>query len=147
MKLKDLESYSSITIQCHDNPDADALASGYGIYCYFKKLGKKTKLVYSGRNQIRKANLKLMIDKLHIPIEHLKQPEPKKAELLITVDCQYGAGNVSKLPAKAVAVIDHHQQEIELAGIAFHRIELVGRELLDVSMGAAAGGRLFGRTG
>ena len=32
--------------------------------------------------------------------------------LLITVDCQYGAGNVTRLEAENVAIIDHHQQEI-----------------------------------
>ena len=27
MRLRDLEKYNPITIQCHDNPDADAIAS------------------------------------------------------------------------------------------------------------------------
>ena len=34
MKLAELEKYNPITIQCHDNPDADALASGFGLYSY-----------------------------------------------------------------------------------------------------------------
>ncbi len=33
--------------------------------------------------------------------------------LLVTTDCQYGAGNVTKFPAKYVAIIDHHQEEIK----------------------------------
>lgn len=32
MKLKELLHYDNIVIQCHDNPDADAIASGYGLY-------------------------------------------------------------------------------------------------------------------
>ena len=28
MKLRDLLVFNNITIQCHDNPDADAIASG-----------------------------------------------------------------------------------------------------------------------
>lgn len=40
MTLQELERFQLITIQCHDNPDADALASGYGLYCYFKEQGK-----------------------------------------------------------------------------------------------------------
>ena len=32
MKLSDLAAYNPITVQCHDNPDADALASGYALY-------------------------------------------------------------------------------------------------------------------
>ena len=30
MKLRELLNYNRIVIQCHDNPDADAIASGYG---------------------------------------------------------------------------------------------------------------------
>ena len=35
MRLKELLQFDEIIIQCHDNPDADAIASGYGLYCYF----------------------------------------------------------------------------------------------------------------
>lgn len=111
MKLKDLESYRDITIQCHDNPDADAIASGFALYAYFQSIGKQVRLVYAGRNRIRKSNLLLMVDKLNIPITHVEE-EAKAAELLLTVDCQYGAGNVTRLPAQEVAIIDHHQTEI-----------------------------------
>ena len=33
MMLDELLGYDRITIQCHDNPDADAIASGFGLYC------------------------------------------------------------------------------------------------------------------
>lgn len=116
MKLRELEQYNPITIQCHDNPDADALASGYGLYCYFKSRGKQVSLIYSGRNEISKSNLKLMVDELHIPVCFRKADAGENLRvdgLLITVDCQYGAGNVSKIEADYIAVIDHHQIEIE----------------------------------
>lgn len=112
MKLSDLEVYDQITIQCHDNPDADALASGYGLYCYFSSKGKSVQLIYSGRAPIQKANLTLMIDRLHLPITYLA-PFPGQPlqvlGLLITVDCQYGEGNVTPIEAEDVAIIDHHQ--------------------------------------
>lgn len=112
MKLSDLEIYDQITIQCHDNPDADALASGYGLYCYFSSKGKSVQLIYSGRAPIQKANLTLMIDRLHLPITYLA-PFPGQPlqvpGLLITVDCQYGEGNVTPIEAEDVAIIDHHQ--------------------------------------
>lgn len=124
MKLSDLEKYGRITIQCHDNPDADALASGYGLYCYFQSRGKDVHLVYSGRTQIQKSNLRLMVEKLKLPVEYV-QPRnqgPASVEgLLITVDCQYGAGNVTGLTADHIAIIDHHQVEtknIELSVIS-----------------------------
>ena len=37
MKLNDLLKFNDIVIQCHDNPDADALASGYALYWYLTK--------------------------------------------------------------------------------------------------------------
>lgn len=112
MKLSDLEIYDQITIQCHDNPDADALASGYGLYCYFSSKGKSVQLIYSGRAPIQKANLTLMIDRLHLPITYLAPfpGQPLQVQgLLITVDCQYGEGNVTPIEAEDVAIIDHHQ--------------------------------------
>ena len=124
MRLEELLQYDIITIQCHDNPDADAIASGFALYAYFQSQGKQVRLVYAGRNRIQKPNLLLMVEKLHIPIEYVETEaqgtQPVKAaeigagvpELLITVDCQYGAGNVTRLPASDVAIIDHHQTEI-----------------------------------
>ncbi len=115
MRLTDLEEYDPITIQCHDNPDADALGAGYGLYCYFKSKGRQVRLIYSGPNQIQKSNLKLMIEELKLPVEYVAPAEcaQKIDGLLITVDCQYGAGNVTRFEADTVAIIDHHQQEIE----------------------------------
>lgn len=116
MNLACLCNYNQITIQCHDNPDADALASGYGLYCYFQKKGIPCRMVYSGRYEIQKSNLRLMVENLHIPIEYIRVDRDESVEvegLLITVDCQYGSGNVSGISAKEVAIIDHHQQENE----------------------------------
>lgn len=109
MLLSKFDQFNKISILCHDNPDADALASGYALYTYFKHLGKDVRLIYSGPYKIQKANLTKMIELLDIPIEYYDQ---RKVEgLLITVDCQYGGGNVSPLEADTIAIIDHHQQE------------------------------------
>ena len=124
MTLKDLERFHRITIQCHDNPDADALASGYGLYCYFRQKGKEVRLVYSGKNRIQKSNLCLMMEKLNLPVEYVEpgKPEPKHMEgLLLTVDCQYGAGNVTGLTGDEIAIIDHHQ--VENGGVEFSIIQ------------------------
>ena len=118
MKLSELLRFDSIIIQCHDNPDADALASGYGLYLYFKEKSANVRFIYSGYRQMTKSNLLLMTDKLEIPIEYVAPHETLiaddqlKSTLLITVDCQYGASNVSKFKAENVAIIDHHKQEI-----------------------------------
>ncbi|MGN0687382.1 MAG: bifunctional oligoribonuclease/PAP phosphatase NrnA [Oscillospiraceae bacterium] len=106
MTLKDLNGYDQIVIQIHDNPDADAVGSGYVLYRYFSSLGKDVRLVYGGRLEISKSNMKLMISELEIPIEHVTELLPP--QLLLTVDCQYGEGNVQRFAAQNVAIIDHH---------------------------------------
>lgn len=110
MRLRELLEYNQIIVQCHDNPDADAIASGYALYLYLKEHGKEVRLIYSGRNVIRKSNLVTMVKELAIPIDHVRNTEKESpAELLVTVDCQYGEGNVTLYPAQTVAVIDHHR--------------------------------------
>lgn len=110
MTLASLLKFDDIVVQCHDNPDADTIASGYALYQYFKNNSKNVRLIYSGRFQITKPNLLEMVESLSIPLEFVDALEDKG--LLITVDCQYGAGNVQKFPARHIAIIDHHQQEI-----------------------------------
>ena len=107
LSLSDLTKYSDIVIQCHDNPDADALASGHAIIWYLKRKGIPARFIYGGRNQISKSNLVLMINRLGIKAEHVRRLD--RPELLVTVDCQYGESNVTKFDADHVAVIDHHQ--------------------------------------
>ncbi len=113
MKLHDLLQFNAIVIQCHDNPDADAIASGYGLYTYFKSQGKDVRFIYRGRNKIRKSNLRIMLKELSIPIEYVPDFN-LNPELLITVDCQYGQRNVTETKAENVAIIDHHQKTVEL---------------------------------
>lgn len=106
-RFSNLCKYHDIVVQCHDIPDADAIGTGYTIYKYCKKIGKKVKLVYSGHSKITKDNLKLMIELLEIPIEYVDKDFVCE-ELLITADCQYGEGNVTKLATNKIGIIDHH---------------------------------------
>lgn len=106
-ELNELLVFDDIVIQCHDNPDADALASGYALFEYLKKMGKEPRLIYGGKRSIAKSNLLLMKEVLEIPILHVEELEAP--ELLVTVDCQYGERNVQKFEAKNIAVIDHHK--------------------------------------
>lgn len=113
--LKKLLQYNPITIQCHDNPDADALASGYALYRFFEKNGKDVSFIYSGFNKIQKSNLVLMQQELQIPIKYYEKEQQGTyfPGLLLTVDCQYGAGNVTKFLADEYAIIDHHRIECD----------------------------------
>ncbi len=120
MLLKDLLEYNKIMIQCHDNPDPDALASAFGLYRYFINNGKDVSIIYSGPYRIRKSNLLLMINELNIPVSYHPAGSEKIEGLLITVDCQYGQGNVTKLEADGLAVVDHHNGITDLALSEIH---------------------------
>lgn len=122
MRLSELLTYENIVIQCHDNPDADTIACGYGVYLYLKSKGKNPRLIYGGQNVIRKTNLVMLIKDLDIPIEHVHRL--KKPELLVMVDCQYRGGNSAVFEAEHIAVIDHHRVSTELPPLSEVRSNL-----------------------
>ncbi len=113
MLLSELAKYQDIVIQCHDNPDADALASGFAIYEFLKSKGKESTFIYRGNHPVKKSNLNIMIEELGIPVEYAPDFD-RSPQLLITCDCQYGQRNVTKTDARNIAVIDHHQITVEL---------------------------------
>ncbi|MGL5438111.1 MAG: DHH family phosphoesterase [Lachnospiraceae bacterium] len=125
--LNQLREYRQIVIQCHDNPDADAIGSAFALFRYFTGQGISCRIVYGGRI-VSKSNLVVFIEELKIPLEHINNMTEEMGEtlarkdvLLLTVDCQHGAGNVTRLPGINIAVIDHHNKETDLAH--YERIE------------------------
>ncbi len=55
-----------------------------------------------------------MVEKLNIPVEYVEEGTLRLTdELLLTVDSQYGAGNITKIPAEHIGIIDHHQMEAQ----------------------------------
>ncbi len=137
MVLTNLDKYSQIVIQVHDNPDADAVGSGYAIYRYFLSKGKDVRLIYGGKYIMGKSNMLLLVQELDIPLEYVQELEAP--ELLITVDCQYGQGNVQRFPAQNVAMIDHHSTGKESDGMAEIRSHLVSCATVCYSLLKATG--------
>ncbi|MBQ1339498.1 MAG: DHH family phosphoesterase, partial [Ruminococcus sp.] len=109
--LKHLLHYDDIVIQVHHNPDADAIASGFSLCRYLEKNGKKPRFIYAGEREISKPNMLIMLNKLGIQVSHVKSLNENGTlpQLLITVDCFYGEGNVGSFAAENVIVIDHHR--------------------------------------
>ncbi|MCL1889124.1 MAG: DHH family phosphoesterase [Desulfovibrionaceae bacterium] len=110
MDLALLLDYDHIAIQCHDSPDADTIAAGFGLYSYCLAHGKEATLFYGGRLPVSKPNLLRMLALFGIPLEHHPQ-EKSWPGLLVIVDGQHGAGNVLPMRGREIAVIDHHVQE------------------------------------
>jgi len=111
MKLSELTAYKNIVLQVHNIPDADAVSCAYVLQKYFERFNRSAKIIYSGGIKITKPSLLMFIESLEAEVEFVSEIPP--ADLLITVDCQYGAGNVEKFPCKKFAVIDHHISEIQ----------------------------------
>jgi len=115
--LTKLLIYDHVVIQCHDDPDPDAIATAFALYKFLTIHKKNVQIVYSGISEIRKTNLLLMIVELNIPLKFIKRDEDpaifegRGKNILVTVDCQYGAGNVKKLVTNEFATIDHHVKE------------------------------------
>ena len=107
--LSSLKHSGSITIQCHDDPDADAIASAFAVYSYLASIDKPARIIYAGRFPVTRPALLEMVHKLAIPIEFVK--DAPDTETLVVVDGQYGADNVTLLSALTVIVIDHHKEE------------------------------------
>lgn len=121
MKLKELLAYHDIVIQCHDKPDADTIASGFALLKYLEKMGKSPRLVYAGPQKAIRGSLQQMIQKFEIPLTYLEKTE-EEAELLVTVDCRAGERNVSAIPCRNLAVIDHHTVKAEESLPLLHEI-------------------------
>lgn len=109
--LSKLLDYKKIYIQCHDNPDADTLASAFGVYRYLQSHGADVTIIYGGEQEIKKSATVMMVKECGIPIVHTHSIE--EDSFLLLVDCQYGATNVERFSAKHVAMIDHHVRTME----------------------------------
>jgi len=105
-RLSQLLDCEDITIQCHNIPDADSIASAFAIFTYLAAHGKKSRIIYSGNMEITKSNLLEMIIRLSIPIEYISKKTHMKT--LVMADCQYGERNVESFEADTIVVIDHH---------------------------------------
>lgn len=106
-----ISSFRKITIQCHNIPDADTLASAWGLSLYLQEQGNQVRIIYGGPAKVSKRNLKQLIKLCNIPLQYIgdgKDFAPDDDELLVVVDAQYTASNLVYIPAKHWAVIDHH---------------------------------------
>lgn len=98
--------YEKVCIQCHNSPDADALASAYGVYCYLTAHGVEADIVYGGLSEIKRFGLQYMMENCGIHARYCTSLEEQ--DMLLIVDAQRGEGNVDLFPAKHIAMIDHH---------------------------------------
>lgn len=116
MQLQELLSYQNIVVQCHNAPDADAIASAYAVYRYLQTNGKTARLIYGSPlgecNLIQKGNLRHMIKDLGLEnvLQHADALEDPP-DLLLYVDCHPGESNVRLFGPMAYPLRDLPKKE------------------------------------
>lgn len=108
--LKVLSEFENVVVVTHDNPDPDAIASGWGVHVLVReRLGRPVRLVAGGAI-IRAENLR-MLELLKPPIELVGTLETSRESAAVLVDCQPAGVNhlLTSSQLKPTAVLDHHQ--------------------------------------
>lgn len=111
-----IRSSTSFLIAGHINPEGDSIGSSLALALGLKKMGKKNITVIS-RDPVPGVLRFLPSAGL------IRQKPPRKAyDLLIIVDCNMmERTGFDTLPAKNVAIVDHHVLPASAAGSAFQK--------------------------
>jgi nanoRNase/pAp phosphatase (c-di-AMP/oligoRNAs hydrolase) len=107
--LEVLAGYEHVLVVMHDNPDPDAIASGWAILCLIEeKLGIRANLIAGGA--IVRAENRHMVDLLGAPVQLVLAIDVLEHTATVLVDCGLGAENqlLTRNGIEPVAVIDHH---------------------------------------
>ncbi|MEX0938902.1 MAG: DHH family phosphoesterase [Pirellulales bacterium] len=108
--LQALAGYRRFLVITHDNPDPDAIATGWAIHLLIQeRLGGNVRLI--GGGEIVRAENRHMVDLLEPPIELVRKIEVTTDTATILVDCAAGTTNhlLTREDKVPVVVIDHHQ--------------------------------------
>lgn len=107
--LETLAGYDQFLIVAHDNPDPDAIATGWGVYSLIQeKLDRPVRLI--GGGAIVRAENRHMLELLQPPMELVNEVSVPPNTATILVDCGIGTSNhlLTRAEIDPVAVIDHH---------------------------------------
>ena len=107
--LEALAGYERFLIIAHDNPDPDAIATGWGLHSLLQdRLGRPARLV--GGGAIVRAENRHMVELLRPPVELVDDVELDAGTATILVDCGIGTTNhlLTRAGVDPVAVVDHH---------------------------------------
>jgi nanoRNase/pAp phosphatase (c-di-AMP/oligoRNAs hydrolase) len=108
--LEALSNYARVTIVAHDNPDPDAIATGWALHTLLRACTDKPVQFVAGGAIMRAENMRL-VELLEPPIELVESLEPQDDTAYALVDCTPVAANhlLSDTDGAVIAVVDHHQ--------------------------------------
>jgi len=118
-----IRQYEKVLVVMHDNPDPDAIASGWGVEVLITETLNLPVRVVGGGAIVRAEN-KHLVELLCPPIELVDRVEPDPTAATILVDCGAEATNhlLTRLGIRPVAIIDHHRNGSALTDVAFKDI-------------------------
>ena len=104
-----IDGYDSALVVMHDNPDPDAIASGWGLEVLLSERLRIPVRVVGGGAIVRAEN-RHMVDLLNPSIELVDEIEVDDTTAAILVDCGAEATNhlLTRHRIRPVAMIDHH---------------------------------------
>jgi len=106
-RIADIVRGHEVFIQGHNYPDADSLASAYGMKCLLDRKGIDSDIIYVGL--IEKFTISRMLEVLDIKVT-LDEDETRLTEddQIIIVDAQKFNCNIKDCVGEEVVCIDHH---------------------------------------
>lgn len=122
--LRSLDGFSRAVIITHDNPDPDAIASGWALRELIRSFMKIPVRLIGGGAIVRAENVHL-VRLLRPPIELADSFSPDADTASILVDCSSEAANHllgRDRAVQPVAVVDHHVQRHRKVRLAFRDI-------------------------
>ena len=118
-----VNDFERVLVVMHDNPDPDAIASGWGIEVLAQScLGKPVRVV--GGGAIVRAENRHMVELLRPPIELVDDVTVDAGTATILVDCGPEATNqlLARLGIQPAAIIDHHSKTKPRSGALFRDV-------------------------
>lgn len=109
--LKSVADARDVLVVTHNNPDPDAIASGWALLVLVRTRLEKPGRLVAGGAIVRAENLR-MVELLKPPIELVDRVEPDADTAVVLVDCHPLAENhlLDGESMRPVAVIDHHDR-------------------------------------
>ena len=115
-----LGEYERVVIVMHDNPDPDAIASGWGLKVLIDEtLSIPTRVI--GGGAVVRAENSHMVDLLRPPIELVDDFQSDDDTATVLVDCGVDATNhfLTRRNITPVGIIDHHNNGGDHSEVAF----------------------------
>lgn len=122
--MEQLQQARRLLILTHDNPDPDAIASGWALRSIAQRtLGLRADLAYGGI--VGRAENRALVRLLKIPLQHFSQVRRRldRYDAVALVDTQPRAGNNSLPPGRSPDVVfDHHPLRRVTDAVPFHDV-------------------------